>query len=61
MVVTGACAEVRYLPQRSTDLVDYDEDVTYDDLAGLLEQHAEPAAPDAYVDIDPRGNDAFRF
>ena len=58
MSVTGACAEVIYFP--AVQDPDYDEPVTYADLAAALDD-TESVPADEYVDIDPRGDDVFSF
>ncbi len=58
MSVTGACAEVIYFP--AVPAHDYEEPVTYGDLAAVLDD-AEPVRADEYEDIDPRGDDVFSF
>jgi hypothetical protein len=61
MVVTSACpTAVIYLPEQDTSIADHDEPVTYDDLADTLERETVPFNG-ALAEIDPRGDDPFRF
>jgi len=58
--VTGACAEIVYISGGPLE-PDYDAPVTYDAFAAVLDEQTEPVADGTYVDIDPRGDDPFKF
>jgi hypothetical protein len=57
--VTGADNQVVILATPETHEADYEEPVTYADLAATLRKRTRHREADAEADVAPRGNDAF--
>lgn len=55
--VTGSCAEVIRIAVPGDTLLDFEEPLTYEDLASMIDEFTEPVAAEEFVDTDQRGDD----